>query len=199
MRLFYNEHMGWIEVVTGCMFSGKSEELIKRLVRVKYANQKFVVFNHAIDQRYGKSKVASHSSISIEAIPVKDVAEMFMKVETEFCDVQVIGIDEVQFFGDDVVTFCEEMANKGKRVIVAGLDQDFTGKPFKPMDELLARAEFVDKFSAICKICGSPASRTQRLINGEPAYEDDPIIFVGATESYEARCRKHHEVKKRGK
>ncbi|MGL6063702.1 MAG: thymidine kinase [Fusobacteriaceae bacterium] len=197
MRLFYNEHMGWIEVITGSMFSGKSEELIKRLRRVKYANQKMVVFKHASDMRYNESKVASHSQNYIEAIPVKTVEDMYSLVKTNYNDVEVIGIDEIQFFGEKVVEFCDKMADEGKRVIVAGLDQDFKGAPFSPMDKLLARAEFIDKFSAICMVCGSPASRTQRLVNGEPAYSDDPIVMVGASESYEARCRKHHIVKVR--
>ncbi len=199
MRLFYNEHMGWIEVITGSMFSGKSEELIKRLRRVKYANQKMVVFKHASDMRYDETKVSSHSQNYIEAIPVETIEEMYRIVKTDYRDVEVIGIDEIQFFGEKVVEFCDKMANEGKRIIVAGLDQDFKGDPFKPMDELLAKAEFIDKFNAICMVCGSPASRTQRLVNGEPAYSDDPIVMVGASESYEARCRKHHVVKIREK
>ncbi|MGL4980669.1 MAG: thymidine kinase [Cetobacterium sp.] len=197
MRLFYNEHMGWIEVVTGSMFSGKSEELIKRLRRVKYGKQSLVVFKHSSDKRYDDVKLASHSQNFIEAIPANSVEEMYRTVKEKHPDVEVIGIDEVQFFGPDVVEFCEVMANEGKRVIVAGLDQDFRGEPFKPMDELLAKAEFVDKFNAICMVCGSPASKTQRLVNGEPAFYDDPIIMVGASEAYEARCRKHHIVRLR--
>ncbi|MGL4403103.1 MAG: thymidine kinase [Fusobacteriaceae bacterium] len=195
MRLFYNEHMGWIEVVTGSMFSGKSEELIKRLRRVRYGKQSLVVFKHSSDKRYDEVKLASHSQNFIEAIPADSVEEMYRIVKEEYPDVEVIGVDEVQFFGHEVVEFCEAMANEGKRVIVAGLDQDFRGEPFKPMDELLAKAEFVDKFNAICMVCGSPASKTQRLVNGEPAFYDDPIIMVGASESYEARCRKHHVVR----
>ena len=198
MRLFYNEHMGSIEVITGSMFSGKSEELIKRLRRVKYAKQTLVVFKHSSDRRYDETKLASHSKNFIEAIPANSVSEMYRIVKEEFPDVEVIGIDEVQFFGPEVVLFCEEMANEGKRVIVAGLDQDFRGEPFKPMDELLAKAEFIDKFNAICMVCGSPASKTQRLVNGEPAFYDDPIIMVGASEAYEARCRKHHIIRYRG-
>lgn len=195
MRLFYNEHMGWIEVVTGSMFSGKSEELIKRLRRVRYGKQSLVVFKHSSDKRYDEIKLASHSQNFIEAIPAGSVEEMYRIVKEQYPDVEVIGVDEVQFFGHEVVEFCEAMANEGKRVIVAGLDQDFRGEPFKPMDELLAKAEFVDKFNAICMVCGSPASKTQRLVNGEPAFHDDPIIMVGASESYEARCRKHHVVR----
>lgn len=199
MRLFYNEHMGWIEVIAGSMFSGKSEELIKRLRRVQYGRQSLVVFKHSSDCRYDDTKVASHSLNFIKAIPVETVQEMFTVIKESYSDVEVIGIDEVQFFGNEIVEFCEMMANQGKRVIVAGLDQDFRGEPFKPMDELLSRAEFVDKFNAICMICGSPASRTQRLVNGEPAFYDDPIVLVGASDSYEARCRKHHIVRHRNK
>ena len=198
MKLFYNENCGWIEVITGSMFSGKSEELIKRLRRLKYANRKMVVFKHSIDSRYDDSKVASHSLNFIEAEPVSSILEMRKILKEKYSDVEVVGIDEVQFFGDDIVEFCEELADLGKRVIVAGLDQDFKGDPFTPMDKLLAKAEFIDKFNAICMVCGSPASRTQRLVNGEPAYSDDTIVKVGASESYEARCRKCHIVKIRG-
>ncbi|MGL5349029.1 MAG: thymidine kinase [Cetobacterium sp.] len=198
MHLLLTEGMGWIEVVTGSMFSGKSEELIRRMRRSKYANQKMVVFKHASDDRYDDTKVASHSQVFIEAVPASTVAEMREIIETQYKDVRVVGIDEVQFFGEEVVEFCEELADSGKRVVVAGLDQDFRGEPFKPMDRLMAKAEYVDKFNAICACCGNPASRTQRLVNGEPAYEDDPIVLVGASESYEARCRRCHIVRKRG-
>ncbi|MGL4629274.1 thymidine kinase [Cetobacterium sp.] len=198
MHLLLTEGMGWIEVVTGSMFSGKSEELIRRMRRSKYANQKMVVFKHASDDRYDDTKVASHSQVFIEAVPASTVAEMREIIETQYKDVRVVGIDEVQFFGEEVAEFCEELADSGKRVVVAGLDQDFRGEPFKPMDRLMAKAEYVDKFNAICACCGNPASRTQRLVNGEPAYEDDPIVLVGASESYEARCRRCHIVRKRG-
>lgn len=199
MHLLLTEGMGWIEVVTGSMFSGKSEELIRRMRRSKYANQKILVFKHASDDRYDDTKVASHSLAFIEAVPASTVQEMREIVEREYKDVKVIGIDEVQFFGEGVAEFCEELADQGKRVVVAGLDQDFRGEPFKPMDRLMAKAEYVDKFNAICACCGNPASRTQRLVDGEPAYEDDPIVLVGASESYEARCRRCHVVRKRGK
>ena len=198
MHLLLTEGMGWIEVVTGSMFSGKSEELIRRMRRLKYANQEIVVFKHSSDNRYDNAKVASHSHVFIEAVPVATVEEMRRLIKEEYSNIKVIGIDEVQFFGESVVEFCEELADSGKRVVVAGLDQDFRGEPFKPMDQLMARAEYVDKFNAICVCCGNPASRTQRLVDGEPAYEDDPIVLVGASESYEARCRRCHIVKKRG-
>lgn len=198
MHLLLTEGMGWIEVVTGSMFSGKSEELIRRMRRSKYANQKILVFKHSSDDRYDDTKVASHSQVFIEAVPASTVEEMREIIEKEYKDIKVIGIDEVQFFGEDVAEFCEELADQGKRVVVAGLDQDFRGEPFKPMDRLMAKAEYVDKFNAICACCGNPASRTQRLVDGEPAYEDDPIVLVGASESYEARCRRCHIVRKRG-
>ncbi len=197
MHLFLTEGMGWLEVICGSMFSGKSEELIRRLRRAKYANQKIVAFKHSIDNRYDETKLASHSQTFIEGIPVCDAKTLEEIVLSKYIDAEVIGIDEVQFFGDEIVPVVEKFANMGKRVIVAGLDQDFRGEPFHPMPELMTRAEYVEKFNAICMCCGSPASRTQRLVNGEPAFFDDPIIMVGASESYEARCRKCHVVKRR--
>ncbi len=197
MQFIVTEGMGWLEVVTGSMFSGKSEELIKRLRRSKYARQKVVAFKHASDVRYDYAKLASHNLSFIEGVPAGSVEEMKKIFFEKYSDAQVIGIDEVQFFGSTVVKFCEDLADMGKRVIVAGLDKDFKGEPFKPMDELLARAEYVDKFQAICAVCGNPATVSQRLIDGEPAYYDDPIVLVGATESYEPRCRKCHRIKYR--
>lgn len=199
MHLFLTEGMGWIEVICGSMFSGKSEELIRRLRRAKYANQKVVAFKHSSDDRYDNTKLASHSQTFIEGVPVSSAEEMENLLLTKYCDAEVIGIDEVQFFSGDIVKVIEKMANMGKRIIVAGLDQDFRGEPFNPMPELLIRAEHVDKLNAICMCCGSPASRTQRLVNGEPAFYDDPIIMVGASEAYEARCRKCHVVQSRDK
>lgn len=173
------------------MFSGKSEELIRRLRRGIYAKQKVVVFKPAIDDRYHKEKVVSHNGNEIEAINISTAQEILNhKLE----EVNVIGIDEVQFFEDDIVNIVEKLAENGHRVIVAGLDMDFRGEPFKPMPKLLAVSEHITKLQAVCSVCGSPSSRTQRLINGEPAKEDDPIILVGANESYEPRCRAHHIV-----
>lgn len=184
-------HHGWIEVVVGPMYSGKSEELIRRLKRAQIARQKIQVFKPAIDDRYSIDQVVSHTGLKIEAESIcnsKEILE-FIKDDTE-----VIGIDEVQFFDQDIVHICSELADRGLRVIAAGLDMDFRGEPFGPTPELMAVAEFVDKLTAVCVICGNPANRTQRLINGEPAKYSDPTILVGATESYEARCRLHHEV-----
>jgi len=191
------EGMGWIEVVTGSMFSGKSEELIRRLRRARYGNQKVVAFKHSSDKRYDDTKVASHSQLTIEGVPATSVEDMEKLFFEKYSDAEIIGIDEVQFFGEAVVEFCEKLANMGKRVIVAGLDQDFRGEPFKPMDALMSKAEYVDKFNAVCAVCGNPASRSQRLVNGEPAYYDDPIVLVGASEAYEPRCRKCHIVRDR--
>lgn len=197
MHFLLTEGMGWIEVVTGSMFSGKSEELIRRLRRAKYGNQKVVAFKHSSDKRYDDTKVASHSQLTIEGVPAASVEEMERIFFERYSDAEIIGIDEVQFFGETVVEFCEKLANMGKRVVVAGLDQDFRGEPFKPMDALMSKAEYVDKFNAVCAKCGNPASRSQRLVNGEPAYYDDPIVLVGASEAYEPRCRKCHIVRDR--
>ena len=184
---------GYIEVVIGPMYSGKSEELIRRLKRAKIAKQNVVVFKPLIDDRYSKEDVVSHSGYTINAIPIKDSSEIEKYISEE---TQVVGIDEVQFFDDEVVNMAIKLADKGIRVIAAGLDMDFKGEPFGPTPRLLAVAEFVDKIQAICSVCGQPATRSQRLINGKPAKYDEPIIQVGAVESYEARCRKCHIVEK---
>ncbi|ERS92538.1 thymidine kinase [Staphylococcus simulans] len=189
--MYETYHSGWIECITGSMFSGKSEELIRRLKRGMYAKQKVVVFKPAIDNRYHKEKVVSHNGNAIEAITIKVAEEIF---EQDLTGVDVIGIDEVQFFEHSVVDIAQELAEQGHRVIVAGLDMDFRGEPFEPMPQLMAVSELVTKLQAVCAVCGAPASRTQRLINGRPAKADDPIIMVGADESYEPRCRAHHIV-----
>ncbi len=184
-------HHGYIEVVIGPMYSGKSEELIRRLKRAKIAKQNVVAFKPFIDKRYSDEDVVSHSGISIDAIPIHEAKEIYKYIDE---NTQVVGIDEVQFFSEEVVSIAMELADQGIRVIAAGLDMDFKGEPFGPTPNLLAVAEFVDKLQAVCMVCGNPAHRTQRLINGKPAKYDDPIILVGATESYEARCRKCHVV-----
>ncbi|MBL7566033.1 thymidine kinase [Staphylococcus saccharolyticus] len=189
--MYETYHSGWIETITGSMFSGKSEELIRRLRRGIYAKQKVVVFKPTIDDRYHKEKVVSHNGNEIEAINISIAREIFNQ---ELDDVDVIGIDEVQFFDNGIVNIVETLAEKGHRVIVAGLDMDFRGEPFEPMPKLLAVSERVTKLQAVCAVCGSSSSRTQRLINGKPAKIDDPIILVGANESYEPRCRAHHNV-----
>ena len=189
--MYETYHSGWIKTITGSMFSGKSEELIRRLRRGIYAKQKVVVFKPTIDDRYHKEKVVSHNGNEIEAINISIAREIFNQ---ELDDVDVIGIDEVQFFDNGIVNIVETLAEKGHRVIVAGLDMDFRGEPFEPMPKLLAVSERVTKLQAVCAVCGSSSSRTQRLINGKPAKIDDPIILVGANESYEPRCRAHHNV-----
>ncbi|MGZ9225772.1 MAG: thymidine kinase [Anaerolineales bacterium] len=182
---------GSIEVICGSMFSGKTDELIRRLVRATIAKQKVQVFKPAIDVRYAVEKVTSHAGSDYDAIPVQKAAEIREKIEP---DTTVVGIDEAQFFDPEVVQVAEELATRGIRVLVAGLDTDFRGEPFGPMPVLMSMAEHVDKLHAICMVCGDDASRTQRLVNGRPARVDDPVVIVGASEMYEARCREHHEV-----
>ena len=183
---------GWIEIICGSMFSGKTEELIRRLRRAEIAKQKVQVFKPAIDTRYADREVTSHNGLQVEAIPVENVAQLRDLIGPE---TTVVAIDEAQFFDDAIVQLCSTLANRGLRVIVAGLDMDFRGEPFGPVPALMARAEQVDKLQAICVKCGGPASRTQRLIDGAPAAYDDPVILVGASEVYEARCRGCHEIK----
>lgn len=192
--MYVMKQSGWVEVICGSMFSGKSEELIRRVRRATFANLKVQVFKPLIDNRYAKDSVVSHNGSSIVARPLRDINEIYEHLEQQ---IDIIGIDEAQFFANDIVQIVEDLANKGIRVIVAGLDTDFRGEPFGPMPELMALSESVTKLNAICPICGSPASRTQRLINGKPASYDDQIILVGASESYEPRCRHHHEVPKK--
>ena len=183
--------VGSLEVICGSMFSGKSEELIRRLRRATIARQKVQVFKPAIDKRYNEEKVTSHGGVEFDAVPVNQVRDVLSGVES---DTNVVGIDEAQFFGDEIITVVDKLVNRGLRVIVAGLDTDFRAAPFGSMPTLMAQAEQVDKLRAICMVCGEVASRTQRLVNGDPAHYDDPIVIVGADEMYEARCRQHHEV-----
>lgn len=182
---------GSIEVICGSMFSGKTDELIRRLVRARIAKQKVQVFKPAIDVRYAVEKVTSHAGSNYDAIPVQKAAEIRERVEP---DTTVVGIDEAQFFDPEVIQVADELATSGIRVLIAGLDTDFRGEPFGSMPVLMSMAEQVDKLHAICMVCGDEASRTQRLVNGKPARFDDPVVIVGASEMYEARCRKHHEV-----
>ena len=182
---------GSIEVVCGSMFSGKTDELIRRLIRATIAKQKVQVFKPSIDIRYAVEKVTSHAGANYDAIPVANATEIHAKMDSE---TTVVGIDEAQFFNAEVAEVAQELAARGVRVIVAGLDMDFRGEPFGPMPLILAKAERVDKLHAICMVCGDEASRTQRLVNGKPAKYDDPVVIVGASELYEARCRAHHEV-----
>ncbi|MDQ3930644.1 MAG: thymidine kinase [Chloroflexota bacterium] len=182
---------GWLEVVCGSMFSGKTEELIRRVKRAQIARQKVQVFKPRIDTRYSAVQVASHNGVLHSALPVGSSAELEGLIEP---DTTVVAIDEAQFFDEGVVDLCKRLTHNGVRVIAAGLDLDFRGEPFGPMPLLMAEAEMVDKLQAICVVCGAPASRTQRLIDGQPANYNDPIIMVGAKENYEARCRHCHDV-----
>ncbi|TFB08898.1 thymidine kinase [Candidatus Atribacteria bacterium MT.SAG.1] len=184
---------GWIEVICGSMFSGKSEELIRRVHRVQIAKKKVQVFKPTIDNRYSIQYIYSHNGTKVEAVNVTKSKDILEKIEP---DTEVIAIDEAQFYDDDIVSICQKLANQGKRVIVAGLDQDFRGEPFGPIPKLLAIAEYINKLQAICMVCGNTASMTQRLVNGQPAKYSDSTILIGAKESYEARCRKCHEVPK---
>jgi thymidine kinase len=182
---------GSIEVVCGSMFSGKTDELIRRLVRATIAKQKVQVFKPAIDVRYAVEKVTSHAGSNYDAIPVEQSINIPARIEK---DTTVVAIDEAQFFDPEIVQVAQQLASRGIRVLVAGLDTDFRGEPFGPMPILMSMAERVDKLHAICMVCGDEASRTQRLVNGKPARYDDPVVIVGASEMYEARCRVHHEV-----
>jgi len=182
---------GRIELICGSMFSGKTEEMIRRLRRAVIAKQQVQAFKPAIDQRYHIEKVTSHDGLHFEAQPVLRAADILESLDPQ---TTVVAIDEVQFFDNGIITACERLADAGIRVICAGLDMDFRGLPFGPMPALMARAEHVDKLHAICVVCGEEASRTQRLIEGRPAAFDDPVVLVGAAEVYEARCREHHEV-----
>ncbi len=185
-------HHGRIEVICGSMFSGKSEELIRRVRRAEIARQTVQVFKPSIDNRYGLDSVNSHDGRATQAIAIER-AEQILDFLNE--DTTVVAIDEAQFFDEALVEVCRLLADRrGIRVIVAGLDLDFRGEPFGPMPTLIAQAEQVDKLHAICVVCGEEASRSQRLINGQPAHYNDPVILIGAKESYEARCRHCHEV-----
>ena len=174
---------GRIELICGSMFSGKTEELIRRVRRAIIAKQKVQLFKPAIDNRYHQTKVSSHNGANIEALAVDSAESLLQQIRS---DTTVVAIDEIQFFDLGIIDVCQQLADRQIRVIAAGLDNDFRGEPFGPMPELLARAEIVHKLHAICVVCGAEASRTQRLINGEPAAYDDPIILVGANEVYES-------------
>ena len=184
-------HAGRVEVICGSMFCGKTEELIRRVRRAVIAKQTVQVFKHSLDKRYGEAHVISHSGQNIDATPIQTPNEL---IDLTYPSTTLVAVDEVQFFTHDIIQAIEVLAERGIRVIAAGLDMDFRGEPFGPIPDLMSRAEEVVKLQAICMVCGNAASRTQRLVNGKPAHYDDPIILVGATESYEPRCRQHHSV-----
>lgn len=187
---------GWIEVVCGPMFAGKTEEIIRRIRRLEYAKKTVLVFKPAIDNRYSESEIVSHNKTKAKSININKASEILQHVKE---GVDAVIIDEAQFLDMDVVWVAEQLADRGIRVIIGGLDRDFRGEPFGPMPQLLAIAEFVQKLTAVCVVTGQPATRTQRLINGKPASYDDPIVLVGASESYEPRSRDSHEVKHKPK
>lgn len=183
--------IGTIEVICGEMFSGKTEEMIRRLRRARIAKQNVQVFKPIIDIRYNAKKVTSHAGVDFEAIPINDSTEVKVNLKPE---TTVVGIDEAQFFDDGLVAVIDELVGQGLRVIVTGLDMDFRGEPFGCVPILMSKAERVDKIHAICMVCGGPASRTQRLVDGKLANYNDKLVIVGASEMYEARCRGCHEV-----
>jgi len=186
---------GWIEVIAGVMFSGKSEEVIRRVRRAMIARKRVQVFKSHLDGRYaGIHAISSHDGRSVEAVPVDSSAQIAQSLDPM---AQVIAIDEAQFLDNAIVELTTSLAARGRRVIIAGTDTDFRGEPFGPMPQLMAVAEVVDKLHAICVLCGSPASRNQRLVEGRPARYDSPVIQVGGTESYEARCRACHQIPRR--
>jgi thymidine kinase len=175
---------GWIEVIAGCMFSGKTEELIRRLRRAQIAKQNVKIFKPKIDTRYSTTAIVSHSDQFLPSILISDINEILEHSDSA----HVIGIDEAQFFSNDIIDICNKLANEGKRVIVAGLDQDYKGVPFEPMPHLLAIAEYITKTLAICVVCGNPADKTQRKTKSSER------VIVGASDIYEARCRKCHYI-----
>lgn len=182
---------GFVEVITGSMFCGKTDEMIRRLRRAEIAQQKVQVFKPAIDNRYHEVKVVSHAGSAFDAIPIKSAEEISAKLEP---GTTVVAIDEAQFLDQAIILLVNQLAEKGIRIIVSGLDTDFRAEPFGPMPTLIAQAERVDKLHAICMVCGEDASRTQRLVNGKPAHYNDDVVIVGADELYEARCRNCHQV-----
>jgi thymidine kinase len=189
--MIHSTRPGWVEVIAGVMFAGKSEELIRRVRRAIIAKKQVQVFKSHLDDRYGVYKVTTHDGVSVEAAPADSSAEIVRELRP---DVEVVAVDEAQFLDPAIVEVCTDLAGRGLRVIVAGTDTDFRGEPFGPMPQLLAIAEVVDKLHAICVRCGNPASRNQRLIDNAPARYDSPTIMVGGSESYEARCRHCHQV-----
>lgn len=193
----YNQYKeGWLEVICGCMFAGKTEELIRRINVLSYAKKKIIAFKPKIDNRYSTTEIVSHAGTKVPCIVVEQAKDILDYIDN---DHEVVAIDEVQFFDKAIVDVCEYLADKGLRVMVAGLDKDFRGEPFGVLPELLTRAEFVTKLTAVCAKCGAPATRTQRLLNGKPADFDDPIVLVGAIDHYEPRCRHCHEIENKPK
>jgi len=195
MSQSFHQTGGWIEVISGVMFSGKSEELIRRLRRAMIARKRVQVFKSRLDERYsGIYTISSHDGRTVDAIPADSAAQIAQQIDPT---AQVVAIDEAQFLDAGILPLVTTLAARGRRVIIAGTDTDFRGEPFGSMPQLMAIAEVVDKLHAICVLCGGPASRNQRLIGGEPAPYDSPTIMVGSAESYEARCRMCFSIPRR--
>lgn len=193
--MFHGTRPGWIEVISGVMFAGKSEELIRRVRRAVIARKKVQVFKSHLDDRYGGVfTVASHDGTLVEAEPVSTSVEIAEKIRP---DTDMVAVDEAQFLDEGIVRVANALANRGVRVVLAGTDSDFRGEGFGAMPQLMASAEIIDKLYAICVVCGGPATRNQRLINSQPAPWDSPLIMVGGRESYEARCRHCHSCPRR--
>jgi thymidine kinase len=186
--------LGWIEVICGPMFAGKSEELIRRVKRLEYAKKKVLVFKPGMDNRYSETEVVSHSQLKTKSIAIKEAKDILKYISPGS---YAVAIDEVQFLDDFVLDVASSLAASGIRVILAGLDTDFRGEPFEVIGKIVTVAEYVTKLTAICVVCGAPATKTQRILNGKPAHYSDPIIQVGASESYEPRCRHCHEIIKK--
>lgn len=189
--MYLNQKDGWIEAIVGPMFAGKTEELLRRVKRLEYAKKNVVVFKPLMDDRFSESEVVSHNNNSTRSFNISYAKQIFDFIDDQ---TEVVAIDEIQFLDGEAVGIVEYLASKGIRVIVSGLDKDFRGEPFSFMPKLLSLAEYVTKLTAICVKCGKPATRTQRIVNGKPARYVDPIIMIGAEESYEARCRACHKV-----
>ena len=189
--MYHQYQEGWLEVICGCMFAGKTEELIRRINVLSFARKNILVFKPAIDNRYSDCEIVSHAGTKVPSIVVHQARDILDHITEE---TEVVAIDEGNFFDKEIVDVCELLANKGIRVMVAGLDKDFRGEAFGVLPELLTRAEFVTKLTAVCTKCGAPATRTQRLVDGKPASFNDPILLVGALDHYEPRCRHCHEV-----
>ena len=189
--MYLNQKDGWIEVITGPMFAGKTEELLRRVKRLEYAKKNIVVFKPLMDNRFSESEVVSHNDRRTKSVNITLSRQIFDYIDDR---TEVVAVDEIQFLDHEAVGIVEFLASTGIRVIVSGLDKDFRGEPFSFMDKLLSLAEYVTKLTAICVKCGRPATRTQRIVNGKPARYIDPIVLIGAEESYEARCRACHKV-----
>lgn len=182
------EENGWIEVITGCMFSGKTSELLERVKRAELSGHDVKLYKPAVDDRYGETEIGSHNGETRKAEIVEDISAIRPKA-------YVIGIDEANFFDEELANKAEELADQGHRVIISGLDSTFRAEPFEPVPKLMSKAEFIDKLNAVCVKCGSTANRTQRIVDGKPAHVDDPTVVVGADEKYEARCRSCFEIR----